>query len=66
MKTAFEEYGTIISVRIMTDKATGKSKGYGFISYDNPDSANRAINHMNGFSVESIYYFIFVDKRLKV
>ena len=58
MKQQFEEFGNIVSVRIMTDKNTGKSKGYGFISYDNIESANKAIAHMNGFSVESIYYMI--------
>jgi len=42
----------------MTDKNTGKSKGYGFISYDNIESASKAISHMNGFSVESIDYNI--------
>ena len=47
----------------MTDKATGKSKGYGFISYDNPESANKAINHMNGFSVESIFYILLFQIR---
>lgn len=42
----------------MTDKNTGRSKGYGFISYDNPSSCAEAINKMNGFQVGS--------KRLKV
>ena len=33
----FESFklGTIVSVRIMTDKQNGRSKGYGFVSYDN-------------------------------
>ena len=37
-------FGEIISTRIMTDKLTGKSKGYGFISYNNPEAAKKAIN----------------------
>lgn len=42
----------------MCDKTTGKSKGYGFISYDNQNSALTAVRMMNGFQVGS--------KRLKV
>jgi len=54
-----------VSVRIMTDKNTGKSKGYGFISYDNIESASKAIAHMNGFSVESTYYDVLKIKGWK-
>jgi CUG-BP- and ETR3-like factor len=46
----FEQFklGTIVSVRIMTDKTSGRSKGYGFVSYDNAASAEKAINKING------------------
>jgi len=46
----FETYklGTIISVRIMTDKLSGRSKGYGFVSYDSPQAAIDAIKKING------------------
>jgi len=54
----FREFGNIVSYRVMTDKKTGKSRGFGFISYDNPQSANLAIQRMNGFAIGS--------KRLKV
>jgi len=45
----FQIYGNILSSRIMTDKETKKSKGYGFISYDNPTSAMQAMQNMNGY-----------------
>jgi len=54
----FNPFGNVISSRIMCDKTTGKSKGYGFISYDNQNSAIQAVRMMNGFQVGS--------KRLKV
>ena len=40
--------GTIVSVRIMTDKQNGRSKGYGFVSYDNANAAEEAIKKVNG------------------
>ena len=42
------ELGTIVSVRIMTDKSSGRSKGYGFVSYDNSRAAEEAIRKVNG------------------
>jgi len=56
----FEQFklGTIVSVRIMTDKNSGRSKGYGFVSYDNAPSAEKAIIKINGKQA--------LGKRLKV
>lgn len=55
---SFSQFGRVISARIATDKATGRHKGYAFVSYDNPDSASQAVANMNGFTV--------LGKRLKV
>ena len=56
----FESFklGTIVSVRIMTDKSNGRSKGYGFVSYDNAEAAEEAIKKINGKQA--------LGKRLKV
>ena len=54
----FSTFGQVISARIMVDKVTGRSRGFGFVSYNNPDSALQAIEAMNGFVVG--------HKRLKV
>ena len=53
----FRRFGNIYSTRVMTEK-NGKSKGIGFVSFDNPKSAQEAIEEMNGFEVRG--------KRLKV
>mmetsp|Transcript_1201 Transcript_1201/g.2174 ORF Transcript_1201/g.2174 Transcript_1201/m.2174 type:complete len:641 (+) Transcript_1201:438-2360(+) len=54
----FCHYGTLLSVRIMVEKETGRSRGFGFVSYDSPDAAALAIKELNGFAIG--------NKRLKV
>ncbi|MDR0546474.1 MAG: RNA-binding protein [Dysgonamonadaceae bacterium] len=44
----FEEYGTVRSARVITDRQTGKSKGYGFVEIDDEEVANQAIAELNG------------------
>ena len=43
LKGFFEEYGEVTSARIITDKATGRSKGFGFIEMPNEEEAKIAI-----------------------
>ena len=45
---AFSEYGEVSSIRLVTDRETGKPKGYGYIEFGVVDSAKKAINAMNG------------------
>ncbi len=47
----FCHYGNLLSVRIMVEKDTGRSRGFGFVSYDSPDAAAMAIKELNGFVV---------------
>lgn len=54
----FTTFGNVVSARIMVEKDSGRSRGFGFVSYDNPQSAEAAIKGMNGFQVGR--------KRLKV
>jgi RNA recognition motif-containing protein len=44
----FSAYGAIASVRIVTDKFTGMSKGFGFVEMENADDAKKAIEGLNG------------------
>jgi RNA recognition motif-containing protein len=46
----FSAYGEVTSVRIIKDKETKRSKGYGFVEMANDDEANAAINALNGTS----------------
>lgn len=58
MYQLFCPYGNLLSVRIMVEKDTGRSRGFGFVSYDSPESAAHAIKELNGFAIG--------NKRLKV
>ncbi|KAF2077177.1 hypothetical protein CYY_001498 [Polysphondylium violaceum] len=44
----FQPFGLVVSAKVYIDKATGISKGFGFVSYDNPQSASFAITSLNG------------------
>jgi len=55
----FSPYGNLLSCKIQTDKSTGLSRGFGFVSYDAPESAQLAIASANGFQLQG-------GKRLKV
>ncbi len=44
----FAQYGEVTSVRIIKDKETRRSKGYGFVEMANDTEANAAINALNG------------------
>ena len=49
----FDEYGEVSSVKIITDKYSGRSKGFAFVVMDNDDEAKNAINELNGKEVDS-------------
>uniref|UniRef100_A0A3Q2QBL6 Nucleolysin TIA-1 n=1 Tax=Fundulus heteroclitus TaxID=8078 RepID=A0A3Q2QBL6_FUNHE len=48
VKAAFAPFGRISDARVVKDMATGKSKGYGFVSFFNKWDAENAIQHMGG------------------
>ncbi|KAM9458919.1 CUGBP Elav-like family member 5 isoform 1-T1 [Salvelinus alpinus] len=54
----FLPFGNVISSKVFMDRATNQSKCFGFVSFDNPGSAQAAIQAMNGFQIGM--------KRLKV
>ncbi|TNN59948.1 CUGBP Elav-like family member 3 [Liparis tanakae] len=54
----FIPFGNVISAKVFVDRATNQSKCFGFVSFDNPSSAQTAIQAMNGFQIGM--------KRLKV
>jgi RNA recognition motif-containing protein len=49
----FEEYGTVSSSKIITDKYSDKSKGFGFVTMDDQQEAEKAIKELNGATLEN-------------
>jgi RNA recognition motif-containing protein len=47
LQAAFEQFGEVTSAKIVKDKETGRSKGYGFVEMPNDEDANRAIAALN-------------------
>ncbi len=51
LREVFEQFGTVDSARIITDRETGRSKGFGFVEMPDDEAANTAIEALNGKEV---------------
>ena len=47
LKEIFQEYGTVTSLKIISDKYTGRSKGFAFIEMENDEQEDLAVNECN-------------------
>jgi len=52
LKDVFSQFGIVLSTKVMRDPESGASKHYGFVSFDNFDSSDSAIQHMSGQYLE--------------
>ncbi len=48
LEQAFAEFGQITHIKLITDRETGRSKGFGFISFADQASVSAAVNGLNG------------------
>jgi RNA recognition motif-containing protein len=48
LESAFSAFGAVSSAKIITDKYSGRSKGFGFVTMENNDEALKAIEALNG------------------
>ncbi len=48
----FEQFGTVTSAKILTDKFSGRSKGFAFVEMDNAEEAQAAISQLNDTDVQ--------------
>jgi RNA recognition motif-containing protein len=52
LRELFEPFGAIESVRVISDKFTGRSKGFGFVEFQDDEAAEKAIAEINGKEIE--------------
>ena len=52
LQQAFSQYGTVTSAKVMMDRDTGRSKGFGFVEMGSDPEAQAAINAMNGQALD--------------
>lgn len=52
LKTAFEAHGKVVSAKVITDRQSGRSKGYGFVEMAEEADASNAIQALNGKEFE--------------
>jgi RNA recognition motif-containing protein len=49
---AFSAHGTVLEANLMMDRMTGRPRGFGFITMDSPESAQKAIDALNGAQLD--------------
>jgi len=52
LRSLFEQIGAVKSVKIITDKFTGMSRGFGFVQMETKEDAEKAIEDLNGHELE--------------
>jgi len=52
LRELFEAYGEVSTVKLINDRETGRSKGFGFVEMPDDESAQKAITALNGMSVK--------------
>ncbi|MEO7263601.1 MAG: RNA-binding protein [Ferruginibacter sp.] len=52
LKNLFAAFGTVSSAKIITDRETGQSRGFGFVEMDSDDEANAAMKALNNKDIE--------------
>ena len=52
VRSLFERHGQVNSARIMTDRDTGRSRGFAFVEMENETEADQAISALNGYTMD--------------
>jgi cold-inducible RNA-binding protein len=52
VRTAFQEFGTVSDVHLVTDRETGRSRGFAFVTMGTPEEAAKAIEGMDGRTLD--------------
>jgi RNA recognition motif-containing protein len=52
LREAFAAFGTVVEAKVITDRDSGRSRGFGFVSFENDEDAERALEKMNGTELD--------------
>ena len=62
LSDTFKKHGNVISANVVTDKETGKSKGFGFVEMENDSDADSAIKALNGSEINGRKFIVAAAK----
>lgn len=52
LRTAFAEFGVVLEAKVITDRETGRSRGFGFVTMDDAEAAKTAMERMDGSNLD--------------
>jgi RNA recognition motif-containing protein len=52
LRTAFSQFGVVLEAKVVTDRETGRSRGFGFVTMDDAEAAKTAMQQMDGASLD--------------
>ncbi len=52
LRQSFEGYGEVLDAKVITDRDTGRSRGFGFVTFANGGEADTAVEEMDGTEIE--------------
>ena len=52
LKSHFEQHGAVSDAIVITDRQSGRSRGFGFVTMDNDEEANKALEECNGSDLD--------------
>ena len=65
LRTVFEAHGAVEKVSIVTDRETGRARGFGFVEMKTPQQTDRAIKTFDGFTFKGRRLFVSVAKSME-
>jgi len=52
LRSAFGKYGSVTDAKVINDRETGRSRGFGFVTMENADEADEAMEALNGSEID--------------
>ncbi|MCK4543489.1 MAG: RNA-binding protein [Spirochaetales bacterium] len=52
IREVFSQYGEVVSVNVVTDRMTGRPRGFGFVEFDSEEAAQAAASALNGYDLD--------------